>query len=114
MQTFRYWQPVRFYSTDAAWADGRYLSTYDDKTSALAHTVMDADGCEVDVEDRLIRPTQWLEVVGGDLEIVEAALGQHYHHHVELDLKLHGKVTDRTLRVRQLHEAAKAAMEAGK
>jgi len=109
MKTFDRWQPVEVRG-GVHWGRAAYLYPNGERE----HRVYCDEWGERDYDDDCIRPVPWLEATGDDLEIVEAALGQHYHHHVQLDLQMHGKITDRTLRVRQLHEAAKAAMEAGR
>lgn len=115
MQTFRFGEVVEVRPLDE-WHRAIYLEPYDDKVSNKAHRVVVEDLGEFEFADRDIRPLPRFEATGDDLAIVTAALCEHYHDSVELDIKMahHGVITNRTLRVRQLHEAAKAAMEAGR
>lgn len=113
MQTFRFGEAVEVRPLDE-WHRAIYLEPYDDKVSNKAHRVVVEDLGEFEFADRDIRPIRRLEATGDDLDIVESALGFYSHATLSFDMQHHGVITDRTLRVRQLHEAAKAAMEAGR
>jgi len=110
MKAFEKWQAVEVL-LGGEWIQGVYLSDYDDKVTALAHSVVTEHHGDVAVPDASIRAVPVFQAFGDDLPLVEAALS---HYQQALFNASMGEPSEALAAVQRLHERAKRAMEVGR